>query len=879
MIKIEKPLWCSKEKGPIYSIDIHPDDSRFATCQDKKIFIWRTQRLKSPPQPTSKTKIDDKVEIHLLSTKSKNELVCELDYHQNPINCIKFSPNGKMLAACSDDFTVSIYYCDELMDLSNTTLAVEGFNKNIEDWKFYKLFRKHNKDVLGVSWSPDSKLLASCSVDNTTIVYDVAKQDAIQTLKGHDDIVKAVSFDPLNKYLATQSDKMLILWSTSTWEQKYVITEIFEKSLGNTIFFRPSWSPDGSIFITGNGLKKKQHSAPLFLRNQNFTSERDYSGHKDVVIAASFNPVAFENEKNPSIPVFYTAIGSLDCSLSIWSSLLSTPLLVVRDLFDNGILGVSWSSSGYDLICCSNDGTVAYIHFDKTTLGECIPAPKWRDMVREQYGEVGTTSSLLEAPSQMNNSRQLSSITQKSNASSSKTQQVIVTQQKETITKDGRRRIQPKSIVTKRVAPTESLFLDLNEDYSSHPSSSSSSSNPTPTQQPQQTSTQDAARTIMEQRSEGGITSTSFDSSPPTTTLATAKPVTSAAPAVTVTRRVGVTTVEQSKSNISKSTLPAPGMEPIQPAFVFEVKPIHLQVNANEEFKCSEQGDCEYVLNDKKHWSATVWGGPVMAAATNLFTAVCCVPNIVHTFLRSGRRPFPPIMLEATAAHIACEKQNLLILTQNLRLLMWNITQGTSLLNVSASPLTNNISNVDDVGITRNGRAVITLNNGESYAWHQTLSCFVCVADAHASTSPFITSAMHLYDRRQMDNNQDSDVEFDLGYLRAKSSKNIDTHRGTGIIEELEIGMAAADALGDDKEYMRFAKAYARQLSQSNNEVRLREWCDWLVGPLHGTWDSKVVGLDKNDVLRQVLGVMEGNSSTQRIVQEFRDVLEFKKKD
>lgn len=207
--------------------------------------------LRKPSQVQEKRQLDEVTDLQSLSTDIQHELVCVLEYHQNPINCVRFSPNGRLLAACSDDFTVSVYHCANLVNLKNTDKNVErngSFNKNLEDWNFYKLFRKHNKDVLGVAWSNDSKLLASCSVDNNVLIYDIIKQgkliqffvylwyqDVICTLIGHNDIVKGLAFDPINKYLATQSDKLLILWSTSTWEHKYTIEEPFLKSMGMSL--------------------------------------------------------------------------------------------------------------------------------------------------------------------------------------------------------------------------------------------------------------------------------------------------------------------------------------------------------------------------------------------------------------------------------------------------------------------------------------------------------------------------------------------------------------------------------------------------------------------------------------------------------------------
>lgn len=135
--------------------------------------------LSSPPAPSSKQTLDSNIEMNVASNPTQNQVVCTLEYHQNPINCVKFSPNGKLLAACSDDFTVTVYHCQNLVDLKQvpaTSTPTTGFSKNVEDWNFFKLFRKHNKDVLGVAWSNDSKFLASCSVDNTVVVYDILIQ-------------------------------------------------------------------------------------------------------------------------------------------------------------------------------------------------------------------------------------------------------------------------------------------------------------------------------------------------------------------------------------------------------------------------------------------------------------------------------------------------------------------------------------------------------------------------------------------------------------------------------------------------------------------------------------------------------------------------------
>ena len=65
--------------------------------------------------------------------------------------------------------------------------------------------------MLDLAWSPGDRWLATCSVDNTVVVWDVTGVPAsLAVLRGHSGHVKGVTWDPVGKYLATQSaDKSL----------------------------------------------------------------------------------------------------------------------------------------------------------------------------------------------------------------------------------------------------------------------------------------------------------------------------------------------------------------------------------------------------------------------------------------------------------------------------------------------------------------------------------------------------------------------------------------------------------------------------------------------------------------------------------------------
>lgn len=79
-----------------------------------------------------------------------------------------------------------------------------------------ELLSGHQEAVTSLSFSPDGRLLASGSYDNTAVLWKIPEGSRFRTLT-HDDRIRAVAFSPDGKTLATGgNDKILSLWEVET---------------------------------------------------------------------------------------------------------------------------------------------------------------------------------------------------------------------------------------------------------------------------------------------------------------------------------------------------------------------------------------------------------------------------------------------------------------------------------------------------------------------------------------------------------------------------------------------------------------------------------------------------------------------------------------
>ncbi|KAJ8958968.1 hypothetical protein NQ314_006332 [Rhamnusium bicolor] len=344
-----KPAWINHEDDkPIFSVDIHPKGGRFATGgqggSGGRIVVWNIG-----PVINENEEADPKIP----------KMLCQMDNHLACVNVVRWSNAGHLLASGGDDKLVMIW---RLTNEGSSSIFGSG-KVNVETWKCVHTLNSHNGDILDIAWAPHDGWLASGSVDNTVIIWNAHKfPEKVAVLKSHTGMVKGVTWDPVGKYIASQSDdKSLRIWRTSDWAQQEVVTDPFVECSATTHVLRLSWSPDGQYLVSAHAMNGGGPTAQIIER-EGWRQDKDFRFNSNIL-----------KKQTPGGPKMTQycccAIGSRDRSISVWLTSLKRPLVVIKDLFDDSVLDISWSSNGLYLLACSWDGTVACVTFTQEEIG------------------------------------------------------------------------------------------------------------------------------------------------------------------------------------------------------------------------------------------------------------------------------------------------------------------------------------------------------------------------------------------------------------------------------------------------------------------------------------------------------------------------------
>ncbi len=188
----------------------------------RTVQLWDVEKEKTAREIRQELRIDD----------------LDKSGHLDGLRDLRFSPDGKLLAAADVDFRV------RLIDVQTGAVrqALAG----------------HTEVILGLAFSPDSRWLATAGFDGTARIWDVQTGKEIRTLQGNKGQVWRIDFSPDGRFLATggivvadgAGSGEVILWDAHSGQPRRTLP-VEKGSLGT-----PAFSPDNQVLAVGVGTEQ-----------------------------------------------------------------------------------------------------------------------------------------------------------------------------------------------------------------------------------------------------------------------------------------------------------------------------------------------------------------------------------------------------------------------------------------------------------------------------------------------------------------------------------------------------------------------------------------------------------------------------------------------
>ncbi|TPX69418.1 hypothetical protein SpCBS45565_g02429 [Spizellomyces sp. 'palustris'] len=170
-------------EGPIWSLQVWPDRKGLTTgSQDKEVKFWECGMVVQDGVRRSAL-------VHTRTLRMSDNVLC-----------IRYSPDGKLLAIALLDSTIKVLYADTL--------------------KFFLSLYGHKLPVMSMDISSDNSLIITASSDKTIKVWGLDFGDCHKSLFAHQDAVMSIRFVwGTHYFFSTSKDKTLKYWDADKFEQ------------------------------------------------------------------------------------------------------------------------------------------------------------------------------------------------------------------------------------------------------------------------------------------------------------------------------------------------------------------------------------------------------------------------------------------------------------------------------------------------------------------------------------------------------------------------------------------------------------------------------------------------------------------------------------
>lgn len=260
----------SEKRADIHAVAFTPDGRNIATGSvDGLICFWDVKTGTYANKPIS---AHSDAAIHSLAfshtgllasssadrsirlfTASDHKLEFTLSGHQHEVSSIAFSPDGRMLASGSVDQTIRLWNPD----------IGEGIGEPL---------RKHSSDVHSVTFSLNGAWLASCSRDGSIRIWELGTRSEIAVLS-LPTIPYDIAFNKTNSRIAVAcSDNTVQIWDP----RKGVCVNTMKGHMGPV--YSVAFSPDGHTVASGSTDQTTRLWDPDASSNSNVDSHNSHSG-------------------------------------------------------------------------------------------------------------------------------------------------------------------------------------------------------------------------------------------------------------------------------------------------------------------------------------------------------------------------------------------------------------------------------------------------------------------------------------------------------------------------------------------------------------------------------------------------------------------------